>query len=188
MSLCKLDLGIETCFLISGMTEYNKVWLRFIFPIYLLIVIGVLVYSSRYSLTKRMEKLTRKRAIPVIVMILLLSYNKILLVISSVLFSFVLVHSLNSGKTEWFWSIDTSIPLFGVKLYVLFVVCLLIFLLIIASSNKFLFDLHKILIQVQIRGYSHLKPFFDFYQAPRYLVGIGLFLCAVAMAADFLII
>ena len=186
VSLCNLDLGIETCFY-SDMTEYSKVWLRLIFPIYLLLIIGMLVYASRYS--KRIEMLTRKRVIPVIATTLLLSYNKILLVTSSVLFSFVIVHSLDSDKTEWFWSIDTSIPLFGAKFCLLFVVCLLIFAFILIPINFFL-----IFTNLSYKSrfiVNNLKPFFDVYQAPfkeksRYLLGIELILRAVSMAANFL--
>ena len=186
VSLCNLDLGIETCFY-SEMTEYSKVWLRLVFPIYLLLIIGMLVYASRYS--KRIEVLTRKRVIPVIATTLLLSYNKILLVTSSVIFSFIEVHSLDSDKTEWFWSIDTSVPLFGVKFCFLFVMCLLIFLFILIPINFFLIFTN---LSYKFRFIvNNLKPFFDVYQAPfkeksRYLVGIELILRAASMAANFL--
>ena len=43
ISLVNLDLGIETCFY-NGMTEYDKTWLQFVFPSYLLLIVGVLAY------------------------------------------------------------------------------------------------------------------------------------------------
>lgn len=186
VSLCNLDLGIETCFY-SGMTEYGKVWLRLIFPVYLLLIVGALMYASRYS--KRIEMVTRKRVIPVIATILLLSYNKILLVISSVLFSYVVVHSFEDGNTEWFWSIDTGIPIFGVRFCFIFVVCALIFLFILIPVN-FLLVLTKFSYKLRF-VVNNLKPFFDVYQAPfkeksHYLVGIELILRAVVMTANSL--
>ena len=47
MSLMNLDLGIETCFY-HGMSEYDKTWLEFAFPFYLLLIVAMLALASRY--------------------------------------------------------------------------------------------------------------------------------------------
>ena len=91
LSLSNFDLGIETCFY-RGMTEYDKTWLQFAFPSYLLLIVAVLVIASRYC--SLVEKLTRRRVIPVIATIFLLSYNKLLLITVTVLFSFTNIYSL----------------------------------------------------------------------------------------------
>ena len=95
LSLCNLNLGIETCFY-HGMTEYDKTWLQFVFPLYLLCIVGVLAIASRYS--SFIDRLTRKRVIPVIATIFLLSYSKILLVTAKVLVSFTTVHEIHGNN------------------------------------------------------------------------------------------
>jgi len=92
MSLCNLDLGIEMCFY-HGMTEYDKTWLQFAFPVYLISIVAALVITSRYS--SSVERLTRRRVIPVIATIFLLSYNKLLMATTKVLFSYKTVYRLN---------------------------------------------------------------------------------------------
>ena len=127
-SLFNLDLGIETCFY-HGMTEYHKTWLQFAFPSYLLFIVAVLVFASRYSST--VEKLTRRRVIPVIATIFLLSYSKILLVTIKVLFSYTNVYSIPDNKKIVIWKCDSSIPLFGLRFSILFVVCLAVLLFVL---------------------------------------------------------
>ena len=134
LSLCNLDLGIETCFY-HGMTEYDKTWLEFVFPLYLLCIVGVLAITSRYS--SYVERLTRKRVIPVIATIFLLSYSKILLVTVKVLFSFITVHEINGRKTYQkliqMW--DTQVSVFEIKFLLLFITCLVIFLIVLLPFN-----------------------------------------------------
>ena len=43
-----LDLGIETCFY-PGMTAYAKVWLQFVFPLYIWFIIVTIIVLCRYS-------------------------------------------------------------------------------------------------------------------------------------------
>ena len=45
-----LDIGIETCFY-DGMTAYAQTWLQFAFPVYVWVLIGLIILTSRYSLT-----------------------------------------------------------------------------------------------------------------------------------------
>jgi len=161
VSLANLDWGIETCFY-NGMTEYDKVWLRFAFPIYLFLIVVVIIYASRYS--QRIEKLTRKRVIPVIATIFLLSYNKILIVTSAVLCYYVKVNKLRSNEIIYVWGLDTSVPLFGVKFSILFVTCLLIFFLVLVPANILLFFTRFCYRSRFIAEY--LKPFMDVYHAP----------------------
>ena len=179
VSLANLDWGIETCFY-HGMTDYAKVWLRFLFPIYLFFIVLVMIVASRYS--RRVEKLTRKRVIPVIATIFLLSYNKLLLVTNTALFYYVEVHKLHSNEKMRVWGLDTSVPLFGVKFLILFVTCLLVFFLVLVPTNilllftKFCYR-SKLVI-------AYLKPFLDAYHAPikdqhHYFLGVEFFLRAI---------
>ena len=85
ISFLNLDLGIETCFY-NGMDDYAKMWLQIIFPIYLIFIATFLIITSRYS--TRIQRLTARRALPVLATLFLLSYTKILHTVSSVLFSY----------------------------------------------------------------------------------------------------
>ena len=161
VSLANLDWGIETCFY-RGMTNYDKVWLRFLFPIYLFFIVLVMILASRYS--RRIERLTRRRVIPVIATIFLLSYNKILLVTNTALFYYVKVYKLRSNETMLVWGLDTSVPLFGLKFLILFVTCLLIFFLILVPTN-FLLLFPKFCYRSKL-VVIYLKPFLDAYHAP----------------------
>ena len=96
--LLSLDLGIEACFY-HGMTEYAKTWLQFAFPTYLLSIVAILTIASRHS-----SSVEKRRVIPVIATILLLTYNKLLLATAKVLCSYRTVNS-------WIW--DSSISLVG---------------------------------------------------------------------------
>ena len=101
VSLTNLDWGIETCFY-HGMIDYAKVWLRFYSNLpFLHCSCNLMIVASRYS--QRVEKLTRKRVVPVIATIFLLSYNKLLLVTNTALFYYVEVYKLHSNEKMWVW-------------------------------------------------------------------------------------
>jgi len=160
ISLTNLDLGIETCFY-HGMTEYDKTWLQFVLPLYLLCIVGILAIISRYS--SCVKRLTRKRVISIISTIFLLSYNKILL-IAQVLVSFTTIHEIDGNKTDeiliWYWESQESI--FGVKFILLFTACLVA-----------LYCCHRIFF-LYLPSFSYkrkfvskyLKPYLDACQAP----------------------
>ena len=70
-----LDVGIETCFA-NGLNAIARVWLQFVFPAYVWIIVGTMIYTSRYSVTA--SKLTGSNAVPVLATLFLLSYTKLL--------------------------------------------------------------------------------------------------------------
>ena len=161
VSFFNLDLGIEVCFY-DGMTAYAATWLRFIFPFYVLLIVVAMSFASRYF--QIIEKITRKRAIPVIATLYLLSYNKIMLITLRVLFSYTTVYHLYDISTDIHWSIDTGVPIFGVKFIILFIFCSIIFLVVIVPTNV-LFLFPKVSYRFTFIV-SYFKPFMDVYQAP----------------------
>ena len=174
MSLMNLDLGIETCFY-HGMTEYDKMWLQFVFPSYLLSIVAMLAFASRYF--GSVERLTRRRVIPVIATIFLLTYSKLLLITTKVLFSYTTVYSVsyNTETTIWMW--DSSIPLFGIKFSILFIASLLLMLVVLVPINFFLL-FTKLFLRIRLLA-KYLKPYLDAFQAPfkddcRYYPGLEL--------------
>ncbi|XP_065919100.1 uncharacterized protein [Dysidea avara] len=173
MSLCNLDLGIETCFY-HGMTEYDKTWLQFVFPFYLISIVSVLAITSRYC--SSIERLTRRRVIPVIATILLLSYNKLLMATTKALFSYKTVYRLNDNSKQVIWMWDSSLSLISVKFIFLILAGLIVFLFVLLPLN-FLLLFTKFSYRFKFVS-KYLKPFLDAYQAPfnddcRYFLGLG---------------
>ena len=70
-----LDLGIQTCFY-NGMDAYAKTWLEFVFPVYIWVMVGFLVYISHHSVA--VTKLLGSNPVPVLATLFLLSYAKVL--------------------------------------------------------------------------------------------------------------
>ena len=159
ISLANLDLGIQTCFY-NGMDDYAKMWLQLAFPFYLIFIATLLIITSRYSIT--VQRLTARRALPVLATLFLLSYTKILRTVSSVLFSYSTITHLPSKHTTVVWSVDANVPLFGIKFTLLFIACLILFLVLIPFNIILLFT--KILSRFQF--INKFRPFLDAYQGP----------------------
>ena len=157
ISFVNLDLGIETCFY-NGMDSYAKMWLQLFFPFYLIVIAISVIIASRYS--SRILRLTYKRSLPVLATLFLLSYNGVLRVVLTVLFSYSTITHLPSGHRQIVWSIDASIPLFGLKFTILFITCLVLFLLLIPFNIILLFTRYL----SQFRVINHYKPLLDAFQ------------------------
>ena len=157
MSFTNLDLGIETCFY-NGMDGYSKMWLQLFFPFYLIIISVSIIIASRYSY--RILRLTYTRSLPVLATLFLLSYTGVLRTVSTVLFSYSTITHLPSGHKQIVWSIDASVPLFGIKFTVLFITCLVLFLLLIPFNITLLFTRYLLKFRIVYR----FKPLLDAFQ------------------------
>ena len=157
ISFVNLDLGIETCFY-NGMDSYTKMWLQLFFPFYLIVIAISVIILSRYS--SRILRLTYIRSLPVLATLFLLSYNGVLRVVLTVLFSYSAITHLPSGHRQIVWSIDASIPLFGLKFTILFITCLVLFLLLIPFNIILLFTRYL----SRFRVINHYKPLLDAFQ------------------------
>ena len=78
-----LDFGIETCFY-DGMDTYSKTWLQFVFPVYILMIVGLMVLVSRFSC--KFARLLGNNPVSVLATLILLSYTKILRTLIAVLY------------------------------------------------------------------------------------------------------
>ena len=177
ISLANLDLGTKVCFY-NGMDDYAKMWLQLIFPIYLIFIATLLIVTSRYSTT--VQRLTARRALPVLATLFLLSYTKILRTVSSVLFFYSTITHLPSKLTKLVWSVDANVLLFGVRFTLLFIVCLIFFLILLPFNIILLFT--RTLSRFQL--VSKFKPLLDAYQGPYklnfyYWTGLQLVIRAV---------
>ena len=177
ISLANLDLGIQTCFY-NGMDDYAKMWLQLAFPLYLMIIATLLIISSRHYTA--IQRLTACRALPVLATLFLLSYTKILQTISSVLFFYSSITNLPSKHTMLVWSVDTNIPLFGTQFTILFIVCLILFLILVPFNIVLLFTRTS----SRFKFINKFKPLLDAYQGPYkdkfyYWTGLQLLLRAL---------
>ena len=112
-----LDFGIETCF-VQGLTAFWKQWIQFIFPFYIWFIVGLIVIAARYS-TKVTRLLPQRRIIPVLATVFLLSYIKLVGIISSALkFSFILEYPNDTiedpkPSVTAVWSVDGNLTYCG---------------------------------------------------------------------------
>ena len=170
ISLANLDLGIQTCFY-NGMDDYAKMWLQLTFPFYLIFIATLIITTSRYSTI--IQRLTARRALPVLATLFLLSYTKILRIVSSVLFFYSTITHLPSKHTTLVWSVDANVPLFGVRFTILFIVCLILFLILVPFNVILLFTRTL----SRFRLIDKFKPLLDAYQGPykdKFYYWIGL--------------
>ena len=177
ISLANLDLGIQTCFY-NGLDDYAKMWLQLSFPFYLMFIATLLIISSRHYTA--IQRLTACRALPVLATLFLLSYTKILQTISSVLFFYSSITHLPSKRTMFVWSVDANVPLFGVQFTILFIVCLILFLILLSFNVILLFTRTL----SRFKFINKFKPLLDAYQGPYkdkfyYWTGLQLLLRAV---------
>ena len=177
ISLANLDLGIITCFY-NGMDNYAKAWLQLMFPAYLILIATSLIIASRYS--GKIQRLTARRVLPVLATLFLLSYTKVLLLVSSVLFFYSTTTHLPGNSAMVLWSVDPNVPLFGAKFTILFAVCFILFLVLISFNIILIFTRTF----ARFKVINHFKPLLDAYQGPYkikfyYWAGVQLLIRAI---------
>ena len=163
IALANFDVGIQTCFY-DGMDDYAKVWLQLVFPCYLVLLTIVLITVSQYS--KKVYRFTAQRGIAVLATVLLLSYMKILSIVSSVLFNYSTIIHLPSNETTHVWAVDANVPLLSGKFIVLFIICIIVFVLLLLFSTGLL--LNKVIQRFKFPQLmiNKFKPLLDAYQGP----------------------
>ena len=131
ISFANFDLGIETCFY-NGMDGYAKNFLQLFFLFNVIFIAAQIKLISRYS--SRILRWTYTISLPTLATLFLLSYTSVLRTVISVLFSFSIITKLPGGQQYYVWSIDAIVPLFGVEFTLLFIACLLLFLVLVSFS------------------------------------------------------
>ncbi len=74
ISWLNLDFGIPTCFY-NGMNSYEKVWLQYLFPLYIWFLAGAIIYVSKKN--AKIAALFRTNCVKVLSTLILLSYAKL---------------------------------------------------------------------------------------------------------------
>ena len=183
-----LDLGIETCFY-DGLDGFSRHWLEFVFPIYVWVIVGVLVYVSERSTV--VTKLLGSNAVPVLATLFLLSYAKLLRIVIVALSLTILYYPHGS---EIVWIQDANIPLTKYIIVVLVALLFLVFLFIpytlLLLLGQWLQPKSHLRLLSWVRN-PKLKAILDSYYAPykqnhRYWTGLLLLLrCALFLVFAF---
>ena len=193
-----LDFGIESC-LYDGMDTYQNTWLQFLFPLYVWVLIGLVILSSRYS-----SWMTRKlgsNPVAVLATLVLLSYNKILQTIITV-FSPTQLMYYNSTCNDATvtptmhlkWLYDANISFLEGKHIALFSIALLFLIFFILPYTLLLVFGQCLQAKSNLKIFSWVnrptfKYFLDNYHAPyqnshRYWTGLMLLVRIVPFACD----
>ena len=156
LSQLNFNFRTNTCFY-NGMDDYAKEWLNLLHPFFFIIIAVSFIALSRYS--PAIQRLTAQKALPVLATLVLFSYTKVLLSVCHVLFHYSTITHLPSNKTEVFWSVSTTTPLFGVRFFALFIVCVILFVILIPFNIILLFARRLSFINLVMK----LKPLLDTY-------------------------
>ena len=100
-----LDFSFKICFY-DGLDAYALTWLQFVFPLYVWMIIGLMIFISRYSIT--VSKLIGSNPVAVLATLLLMSYTKILKIIIEVYSSTDLEYPYNKKETVWLKDANVS--------------------------------------------------------------------------------
>lgn len=166
ISWLNLDPGGPTCFY-NGMDGYAKVWLRFVYPIYVWLIVDGIILISRWS--SRIAKLCGSTAVPVLATLLLLSYTKLL---RAVIISFsptILRFPDGSSRTVWYY--DGNVDFLQGKHIALFIGALVVLVFFLIPYTLLLLLAPTPCIQANtnrqpLAWVNKLKPFLDAHQSP----------------------
>ena len=183
-----LDLGIQTCFY-NGMDAYAKTWLDLVFPVYIWVIVGFLVYISHRSVT--MTKLLGSSPVSVLATLFLLSYAKLLRTIIAAL-SFTVLNYPHKNVAVWIYDANVSlakyIPLALVAM--LFLLFLFLPYTLLLLLGQWLQTKSHLCLLSWVKN-PKLKAILDTYHAPykpkhRYWTGLLLLVrCALFLAFAF---
>ena len=129
-----LDIGISTC-LLNGMNAYSEIWLQFVFPVYLWMIILVIIqfYRKFPSLANRLGGVN---AVKVLATLLLLSYTKLQQTVVTILSFTTLEYP--DGTVRHVWLYDANVEFFKWKHLYLGIagILVLVFLMGHSVSNQ----------------------------------------------------
>ena len=155
-----LDLGIETCFY-NGMTAYAKVWLQFLFPLYIWFIIATIIVLCHYS-TWLSNKIGGN-VVQVLATLILLSFTKIFRTFAPAL-TWITLPCKNENAV---WYVDGNVAYFSLKHYILMAAAVLFLILAVPYTLALLFDavIEKYLTRIRLfrKQWIKFKPFVDAY-------------------------
>ena len=161
-----LDFGFQICFF-DGMDAFARTLLQYVFPVYIWILVGIIVFASGYS--SRLSKLVGPNPVAIMSTILLMSYGKILKVLADTLFYLSLEYP---EKTAMVWAKDGNLAYLHSKHLLLFVIATLVLTLLFVPYTFFLLLGHLPLYhRLPHRKYYYwlvvkIRPILEPYYAP----------------------
>ena len=172
-----LDFGFETCFY-DGMDIYERTWLGFVFPAYIIFLVVMIIIISTYS--QRFSRLlSRKNPVATLATLVLLSYASVLRNVIAI-FSFATI-KYSDDSSRFVWLVDANVPYLKGKHIIIFIAALLV-ILIGLSYTVLLFTWQWLLRCPRKRTLrwitsTKLYSFMDTYHAPynpkyRYWTGL----------------
>ena len=182
LSWLNLDLGFQTFY--DGLDAYSQTWFQFSFPLYVWLLIGLIIFISRYSIT--VSKLIGHNPIAVLATLILMSYTKLLKIIIEVYSSVDLEYPGN--KTVTLWLKDANVPYLQTRHLALTAVTTLVLIFFFLPYTLLLmfgFKLYNLSGRKSCYLINNIKPLLDSYYAPyrinaRYWTGLLLLVrCAL---------
>ena len=184
ISWLNLELGIDTCMLLSRMDTYIKTWLQMAFPAYLVVLVIIISsYSSKFS------NLTgKKNPVATLAILILLFYTKLLE---------ICFKSLSAGRlkypdkhsSEMLWFPDANVKYLSGKHIPLLIAAIFILLIgLVYAALLFLWQWLLYLPGWRIFKRSRnpkIKTFIETYHTPytpkhRYWTGLLLIVCIIS--------
>ena len=162
-----LDLGIDTCFY-PHMIAYAKVWLQFVFPLYIWFIIATIIVLCRYS-TWLSNKIGGN-VVQVLATLILLSFTKIFRT-AVLAIKFKTLHcNGNTSASVVVWYMDGNVPYLSLRHALLMAAAVLFLLIAVPYTLALLFDavIEKYLTRIRFfrRQWIKFKPFVDAYHGP----------------------
>jgi predicted outer membrane repeat protein len=160
-----LDIGFDVCFF-KGLDTYAKIWLRLLFPTYIIFLVAIVIKISEYS--RRFTRLIssrRRDSVATLATLILLSYAKLLSTTISVLSYVTLTYP--DGSTSVVWLVDGSVKYLQGKHIVL--VIAVVFIILIGIPYTFFLLFWQWLIQIpkiNLNRWTRLNSFITAYHAP----------------------
>ena len=163
-----LDLSIETCFYHS-MTAYVKMWLQFVFPLYIWFIIATIIVLCRYS--RWLSNKIGGNVVQVLATLILLSFSKIFRT-AVLAIKFTTLSCAYSGEViaRFVWSMDGNVTYLSPKHCILMAGAVLFLLFAVPYTLALLFDpvIEKYLTRITFfrKQWIKFKPFVDAYHGP----------------------
>ena len=162
-----LDLEIDMCYY-NGMTVAGKTALQFVFPFYLWILTGLIIYLSRWFTL--VSRIAGKHSVRLLATIILLSYAKMIRTIIDVMWHSTLYQLLDSHFSHYrtVWKMDGDVQYFQDYHKFLFLFAMIIAILTFPYTFILLFIqcLKKVSHYKVLFWVVKWKPFFDAYTGP----------------------
>ena len=173
-----LDLGIETCFY-DGMGTIGKTALQIVFPVYLCVLSGLIIFFSRKSST--VTHIFGKNVVKILATVIFHLYAKILRTVIAIMQRSEIIidgrishqayslHRDESNTVFYVWTVDGTIPYLHHKRHTIlfgFAVAVIAVTLPYTLALLFIQCLRRWSNMKVLFWVNKLKPFFDAYTGP----------------------